>query len=96
MTDDPIEQRRKRIREQICEIARRPKQIQIEEIQRVVNQLKTFHSVSQRKARHGFLITIDTKRFMINAHNPGDTHLKLYSVKDFIIAMTELGWYEEE
>jgi hypothetical protein len=61
-----------------------------------MNMLSEFHPTGSRKARHGYLYTVDTEGFMVNTHTPGDAHVKSYSVQDFLNAMERLGWYEEE
>jgi hypothetical protein len=85
-----------RLRATIADVARRPKQVTAAEIQRIVNMLSDFHQTGSRKARHGYLYTVATERFMVNTHTPGDAHVKSYSVQDFLNAMEKLGWYEEE
>ena len=85
-----------RLRAIIADVARRPKQVTAAEIQRIMNMLSEFHPTGSRKARHGYLYTVATERFMVNTHTPGDAQVKSYSVQDFLSAMETLGWYEEE
>jgi hypothetical protein len=85
-----------KIKERIAELASRPKNVTKEEIEWVVNQLKPFHKVTSRKARHGALFSVDGKKFMVNHHNPGQKQVKKYSVDDFLEVLMELGWYEED
>lgn len=84
-----------KIREKIADIAQRRRNVTLDEIEWVVNQLAQFHSVHSRPARHGKLFRVDDQKFMVNAHNPGSKQVKGYSVDDFIDALMELGWYEE-
>lgn len=86
-----------RIRRAIREIAQRPKNVTLEEIQWVVNQLRAFETVAEpRKAKHGWLFRVgDASPFLVNSHNPGSKQVKEYSVKDFLSVMIEIGWYEE-
>ena len=82
----------KNIKAAIREIAQRRKNVSLDEIQNVVEQIG---GELVRKTRHGPLFRVGSRRFMINAHNPGSKQIKAYSVDDFIEAMTELGWYED-
>lgn len=84
-----------KIRERIAEIALRRKNVTLDEIEWVVNQLEQFHSVASRPARHGTLFRVQDQKFMVNSHSPGSKQVKGYSVDDFVDAMIELGWYEE-
>jgi len=89
-----------RIRERIAEIAGRPKNVTLDEIEWVMKQLHTQgYKVTKRKARHGFLWSATdgqtVARFMINAHNPGSRQVKGYSVGEFVDAMMKLGFYDE-
>ncbi len=86
-----------KIRRTIREIAQRPKNVTMQEIEWVVNQLKAYMNVAEpRKAKHGWLFRVgDAHPFMVNSHNPGSKQVKEYSVKDFLNVMIEIGWYEE-
>jgi phage protein D len=84
----------RRIRSRIREIASRRKNVTLDELEWVVSQLAQFHVVKRRAARHGMLIRIDDRRFMVNAHHPGSKQVKGYSVDEFLDAMTDLGWFE--
>ncbi|MGD0694646.1 MAG: hypothetical protein ABSB82_07295 [Terriglobia bacterium] len=85
----------KRIRSKILEIAERRKNVTLDEIEWVVNQLGQFHTINRRDARHGILFRVGDQRFMVNRHSPGSKQVKSYSVDDFIDALSELGWYED-
>jgi len=86
-----------RIREFIRELAQRPKNVTLEEIQWVVNQLSAFETVgTPRKTKHGWLFRVGNAHpFMVNSHNPGSKQVKAYSVKAFLEVMINIGWYEE-
>ncbi len=71
-----------------------PHNVAFREITWVIDKLRDFHRVSARQATHGILFHIDDQVFMINKHNPGSSQAKKYSVKDFIEAMTNLGWFQ--
>ncbi len=86
-----------KIREAIADIAARPRNVTLDEIEWVVKQLEAYFpkdAVRVRDTRHGRLYRIGSQTFMVNFHNPGSKQVKSYSVDDFIDAMTELGWYE--
>lgn len=85
-----------KIKAAIRELAWRRGNVTLSEIEWIVNKLREFLPVNIRKATHGTLFRVGPRRFMINAHNPGNKQVKSYSVDDFIEAMTDLGWYEEE
>ena len=84
-----------RIKSRISEIASRRKNVELEDIEWVANQLKDTYPVSTRDARHGRLYSIAGRRFMVNHHNPGQKQVKAYSVDDFLEVMGELGLYED-
>jgi len=81
-----------KLKQKVAEIAQRRSNVTLDEIEWVVKQVG---GELVRKTRHGYLFRVGSRRFMINAHNPGSKQIKPYSVDDFIEAMTELGWYEE-
>jgi hypothetical protein len=84
-----------KIKKRLAEIAARPKNVTLPEIEWVIDQLSDHRfRVTKRDATHGKLFSVGSKRFMINHHNPGSSQVKAYSVKDFLDAMIELGLYE--
>jgi hypothetical protein len=84
-----------RIRAKISELAQRENNVTLSEIEWVADQLgQNGYEVKYRAARHGKLFRVGSQRFMVNYHNPGNTQVKAYSVRDFINAMIELGLYE--
>jgi hypothetical protein len=86
---------REKILEKIQEIGTRPKNVTYEEIDWVVDQLGQFYVVHKRQATHGTLYRVDSQRFMVSGHNPGNKQVKRYCVEEFLGAMIELGLYEE-
>jgi len=80
----------------IGEIAQRPKNVTLDEIEWVVNQLRDNHgyAVASRKTKHCLLFRVRDQRFGVNVHNPGNKQVKGYSVKEFLSAMIELELYE--
>jgi len=83
------------VRKPIAKIAERPNNTEMDEIERVINQLQQWYSTARRPTRHGVLFRVENRRFMVNCHNPGSKQVKVYSVEDFIDAMIDLGWYED-
>ena len=81
-----------KIRERIAQIAQRRRNATFDEIHWVVKQIG---GEVVRKTRHGYLFRVGSRRFMVNAHNPGSKQVKGYSVNDFLDAMRDLGWYED-
>jgi hypothetical protein len=88
-----------RIKAEIADIGRRPKNATVAEIEQVIDQLESVgYQVKRRNARHGRLFSVSSTsgsaRFMVNHHNPGSKQAKSYSVREFINAMMDLGLYE--
>jgi hypothetical protein len=85
------------IKQVIRQIAGRPKNVTLNEIEWVVRQLGQLpgYSVSERRTKHSLLFRVNTEKFGVNAHNPGNKQVKTYSVKNFLAAMIELELYEE-
>lgn len=84
-----------RVRADIRELANRPKNVEFDEVQRIVKQLGEFYATSSRSTRHGTLFNVGGRRFFVCSHNPGNAQIKKCYVDDFIDAMTDLGLYEE-
>jgi hypothetical protein len=89
---------RERISRAIADIAGRPRAVRFEEIAQIVNQIKTLGGtrIVERPTTHGYQYTIGSKIIRVCKHNPGDNHVKKAYVEDFLDAMIELGFYEEE
>ncbi len=87
-----------RVRQDIKDIANRPKAVRFEEIERIVNQLEALgHSVKSRttKGGHSWIFRVDDQLFSISTHNPGSSQIKVAYVKAFLEAMINLGLYED-
>lgn len=89
---------RERISRALAEIAQRPNAVRFDELSQIVSQIRTLGSVRvvERETTHGYQFTIGSKIIRVNKHNPGDSHVKKAYVEDFLDAMVELGFYEEE
>ena len=86
-----------KIKEKIRQLALRPNNVTLTEVEAVLKQLKQRgHAVTYRDATHGKLFRVDSQRFMICHHNPGVKQLKRCYVKEFLRAMIELDLYDEE
>jgi len=84
-----------KIKEEIGQIAQRPKNTPASDIERIVNQLgQQGYDVRARKMRHGTLYAVQGRRFAVCVHNPGSGQLKICYVREFLDAMVELGLYE--
>ena len=81
-----------KIQEEIAQIAQRRRNVTFDDINWVVKQIG---GEVVRKTRHGYLIRVGSRRFMVNVHNPGSKQVKAYSVDDFLDAMRDLGWYDD-
>lgn len=85
------------VKERIREIARSRKNVTLDEIEWVVNQLGSIYEVHARdtKSGHGRIFRIGDQKFGVCKHHRGGKQVKPCYVDDFIDAMIELGWYEE-
>ena len=83
-----------KLRKRISELIARPKNVDIEEIERVLKQL----DATCRETRHGVIFSIPgcNKHLMLNRHNNGKSHLPSYCVNEFRDRMCELGLYESD
>jgi len=81
-----------KLREQISELIERSKDVDFEEMERVMNQL----GASCRRTKHGYMFKLPgcKKPLMLNRHNNGKKHLPSYCLADFRDRMVELGLYE--
>lgn len=85
------------VKDRIREIAQARKNVTIEDIEWVVNQLRGTYVVSDRatKSGHGHLYRIGNRIFTVCVHHKGRKQIKPCYVDDFIDAMTDLGLYED-
>lgn len=86
-----------RVKHRIREIAQSRRNVTLEDIEWVVGQLRTRHSVGSRdtKSGHGRIFRVDNRIFHVCVHHKGSKQIKACYVDEFIDAMTDLGWYEE-
>jgi hypothetical protein len=84
------------IRDRIREIAARRKNVRLEDIAWVVNQLgRNGYDVSSRSNGHQTLFRVANRRFGVCSHNPGEKQIKPCYVDEFIGAMIDLELYDE-
>ena len=83
-----------KIRHRISEIASRPKNVPISDIEWVMNQLKSFGTVIFSENEHRKVWCFDGTLFSVCPHHKGNKQLKLPYVQDFLKAMMKTGWYE--
>ncbi len=81
-----------KLRAVIAELINRPKNVDYEEIERVLTQLGC---PPPRKTRHSMLFKIPgcQEKLALNPHNNGKPHLPPYCVADFRDRMIELELY---
>ncbi len=83
------------IRNQIADISRRIKNVQLSEIQWVVHQLaKNGYRTISKKNDHQHMFFVDGKFFGVCHHNPGEKQIKSCYVKKFLEVMSDLDLYE--
>jgi len=83
-----------KIRQEIRAIAQRRKNVRLEEIEWVINQLRTFGTVSIRENDHQRMYSFNGHRFGVCTHHPGAQINHAY-VRGFLLAMSDAGWYED-
>jgi hypothetical protein len=95
MVDEDAKQRLRRIKNDIAEIAQRPNNVRLSEMERIVNQLRLAgYAVQEDRTAHGMMYMVGSARsFMVCAHHPGSSQVKSYGVKHFLAAMAELNLY---
>jgi hypothetical protein len=86
----------KKVKDLIREIAGRPKNVTLSEIEKVAEQLKSHGFVVNTRLAgdHAKLFHIGNQVFSICTHHRGSKQLKPNYVKDFLNAMIELELYE--
>jgi hypothetical protein len=87
----------KKIKEHIRELAHRKKNVRLSEIEWVVNNL-ALNGFESRTAgnEHQKIFTINKTKFGVCTHHTGSSQLKPEYVKQFVVAMIELGLYDDE
>lgn len=85
----------KRIKDRIAELAGRPKNVELSEIEWVVNHLgNNGYNVSIRKNVHSTMFRVNKRQFGVCHHNPGNKQIKACYVSEFLDAMADVGVYE--
>ena len=84
---------KEKIKRAIQEIACRKKNIRLEEIEWVMNQLKAHGKVTERGNVHQRMYSFDGHRFGICTHS--GKQLNPVYVDEFLSAMSDTGWFED-
>ena len=84
-----------KIMDDIRELAGRPRNVALAEIERIVMQLQALgYDAGFRDTRHGRLYWVNARKFSICTHHPGAKQVKSCYVREFLAAMIELELYE--
>jgi hypothetical protein len=86
----------KKIRETIAELAGRPKNVELSEIEWVVKHLgNNGHDISIRSNDHATMFRVGKRQFSVCHHNRGSKQIKACYVNEFLDAMADVGVYED-
>lgn len=87
-----------KIKNRIRDIALRPHNVDLSEVEWVVKQLGAVddYKTSARKNVHQVLFRVNGERFGVCSHNPGSSKIKACYVRAFLDAMEKVGLYEEQ
>ena len=95
--DERLEQIEKRVRSLIAEITQRPKNVDFQEIEWVINKLEQLGYEVRRKRNGGHhMFYVGGERFGVVTHNPGEKQIKRCYVEEFLKAMDNLNLMDEE
>ena len=83
-----------KIKTRILQIAAKPKNVTLGDIEWVMSQLNQFGEVTESRNVHRIVWCIDGALFSVCPHHKGGKQLKVAYVKAFLNAMIETGWYE--
>jgi hypothetical protein len=87
----------KKIKERIRELAGRPKNVRLSEIEWVVKNLGLNGFQVRATANvHQAMFTVDGMKFGVCTHQGGSSQLRPGYVKQFLSTMIELGLYDED
>lgn len=91
---------RDRISSAIAAIAASPKNVRFEDVDRVMSQIKTLGvRVIPRHTTHAYQYTVGpvgrATIIRLCTNRRGDSHIKKPYIDAFVMAMIELGFYEE-
>jgi hypothetical protein len=84
-----------KIRHAIREIACRKRNVTLDDIEWVMNQLKAFADVNVRENDHQRMYSFQGSRFGVCTHHPGSRQVNVAYVKGFLAAMADTGWFED-
>ena len=86
----------KKIAARIGELAQRPKNVELSEIQWIVKHLgENGFSVSETSNNHQTMFSVNGRRFGVCHHNRGSKQIKACYVREFLEKMEDLGIHEE-
>jgi hypothetical protein len=83
-----------KIKAKILEIAARPNNVTLADIEWVMNQLRQFGEVDLSENVHRKVWCFDGALFSVCPHHKGSKQLKRAYVREFLNAMIRTGWYE--
>lgn len=84
----------KKIRARIVEIATRPQNVTLADIEWVMGQLGQFGHVEVSGNVHMKLWRFEDAIFSVCTHRGGGKQIKAIYVRNFLNAMIKTGWYE--
>jgi hypothetical protein len=84
-----------KIKARISEIADRPKNVTLTDIEWVMNQLRQFGNVEVSSNGHWRLYCLDGEAFSVCPHHKGSKQIKPCYVSNFLNVMIKTGWYEK-
>lgn len=86
-----------KIRAFIAEIAARPNNVTEADIKWVVDQLGNLGLYTSRDTNvHQVMYTVEGEQFGICTHHRGGKQIKRCYVRQFLAAMSNIGWYEDD
>jgi hypothetical protein len=86
-----------KVRAFIAEIAGRPNNVTESEIEWVVDQLDALGLETSRDSNgHQVMYCVQGEQFGVCTHHRGAKQIKKCYVRRFLVAMSNIGWYEDE
>ena len=85
-----------RLRLDILEISQSRRNVTNDDMLRVLNRLATIVPVTIRDTGHGLMVTLPNAILRICTHHKGSKQIKVCYVNNFLDAMRELGFFEDE
>jgi hypothetical protein len=83
-----------KIRSRILEIASRPRNVTLADIDWVMSQLAHYEEIVVNENEHSKSWSLAEATFSLCTHHPGNKQLKFPYVRAFLKAMSTIGWYE--